>query len=580
MPEVNLTVQYGKPPARIDGDLLGGAKMIHPYVTDVRGRFARTWVRVMRLVCIFSLVAVSAAPGFAQPAAGLPRFEVADVRPSAVAMNPFTLVSGGVLRGDRYDLRKATTLDLIRIAYAVPPESIVGGPNWLEFDRFDIAAKAPAQSSPEAVRLMLQSLLMERFHLIVHNDRRPMPAWALSLSKTKPKLTEASGAGNSECEWVQQPAGSAFVVYACRNMSMAAFARQLQGMGWEYLKEPAVDATGLEGNWDFDLRWNRRSSLLPGGEERITIMDAISRQLGLNLSLREAPAPVLVIDRVEKPTPDAPDVAQKLPPRQLEFEVADLKLNKSGQRDGPMQMTPGGGFEARAVGLKLLLGFAWDMDFDHTDDRFIGLPKGIEAVYVDISARATKRTNGPALENSGFVDDDERAMTRALLTDRFRIQWHYEDRLMDGYSLAAAKPKLNRADPANRASCHEAHSIANDPRDANPLLSELISCRNATIAQLAVRLQQIDPYQFAYPVEDVTGIKGTWDFDLRFTPRWVVERTAGQNASKPGTESPELSGAVTLAEALSKQLGLRLVKRKRVLPAVVIDHMELTPLGN
>ncbi|HTA47014.1 MAG TPA: TIGR03435 family protein [Bryobacteraceae bacterium] len=534
----------------------------------------------MRLAIIVSLVALPASPGCCQSTPEPPRFEIADVRPSAVAMNPFTLVSGGVLRGDRYDLRKASMLDLIRIAYAVPPETVVGGPNWLEFDRFDIAAKAPAQSSPETVRRMLQSLLVERFHLAVHNDMRPMPAWVLSMGKTKPKLAESSGAGDSDCQWVQQPAGSVVNAYSCRNLSMAVFAARLQGMGWEYLKEPVVDATGLEGAWDFDLRWNRRSLPLPGGAERITLFDAVSRQLGLNLTLRQAPAPVLVIDRVEKPTPNAPDIEQKLPPRQLEFEVADVKLNKSGQRDGPLQPTRGGGLEARAVSLKTLLGFAWDMDWDHTDDRFIGLPKGIGSVYVDINARTTKHTNGPALENSGYVDDDVRAMTRALLTQRFQITWHYEDRLMEGYSLVSARPKLKKADPANRASCHEARTIASDPRDSNPLLSQLISCRNATIAQLAVRFQQIDSYQFAYPVEDATGIKGTWDFDLGFTPRGLVEQSSGQNSGKSVGEAVEPSGAVTLAEAVSKQLGLRLEKRKRLLPAIVIDHMELTPIEN
>ena len=75
------------------------------------------------------------------------------------AMNPYTLISGGVLRGTRYDLRKATMLDLIRIAYDVNPEMVVGWPNWLEFDRFDIAAKAPANTSPATLHLMLQSLL-------------------------------------------------------------------------------------------------------------------------------------------------------------------------------------------------------------------------------------------------------------------------------------------------------------------------------------------------------------------------------------------------------------------------------------
>jgi uncharacterized protein (TIGR03435 family) len=179
-------------------------------------------------------------------------------------MNPYTLASGGVLRGDRYDLRKATMLDLIRFAWKLPADSISGGPNWLEFDRFDIAAKAPEQTPPETVRRMLQSLLAGRFHLVVHNDMRPRPAWVLSTdpsrdpSKTN-KLTESSGAGDSTCLYVQQPSGSTFHVTSCRNMTMAAFAAELRDIGGDYLKDPVIDSTGLEGAFDFDLRFTPRS---------------------------------------------------------------------------------------------------------------------------------------------------------------------------------------------------------------------------------------------------------------------------------------------------------------------------------
>jgi uncharacterized protein (TIGR03435 family) len=528
---------------------------------------------MMRLSALLSLT-FEVLPLFGQAAPSSVRFDIADVHPSGVAMNPFTLVSGGVLRGDRYDLRKATMLDLVRIAYNVPPETVFGGPNWLEFDRFDIAAKAPVDSSPETVRRMLQTLLAERFHLVVHEDRRPQPAYMLSAGKTKPKLTESSGASSSECNYVQQPAGANVTVYECRNMTMEAFAIRLRNIGWDYLKEPVIDATGIDGAWDFDLRWSPRSSVLPAGSERTTIFDAVSKQLGMSLELREAPAPVLVIDRVEKPAPNAPDVAEKLPPRQLQFEVADLKLNKNGQHGGIR--TTRGGVEARGMWLLPLLGFAWDMNTVHTTQRFIGLPKGVDSIYVDINARTEKRANGGALEYLSGLDDDLRTMTRALLTERFQIQWRWEDRPMEAYSLVAAKPKLKKADPANRASCHEARTLANDPRDANPLLSQLISCRNVTLAQFAARLQQIDDFKFLYPVEDATGIEGTWDFDLNFTPGERAE----QSLRISGTDAFEPNGAVSLSEAISKELGLRLEKRKRMLPVVVVDHMELKPIEN
>ena len=82
-------------------------------------------------------------------------------------------------------------LDLIRIAYNVDPERVAGGPSWLELDRFDLFAKTPETVSAETRRLMLQSLLAERFKLAVHNDSRPIAAYGLMAKN--PHLKEASG---------------------------------------------------------------------------------------------------------------------------------------------------------------------------------------------------------------------------------------------------------------------------------------------------------------------------------------------------------------------------------------------------
>ena len=526
----------------------------------------------MRLTVLAILAALSANSAFAQPAER-PRFDLADVHPSGLATNRFTFASGGLLRGDRYDLRKATMLDMIRMAWKVPAATIVGGPNWLEFDRFDIAAKAPAQSSPETVRRMLQALLAERFQLAVHNDTRPMPAYVLSTTKTKPKLTPSAATSEPGCRYLDQPDGSPINAYSCRNLTMAAFAPTLQNIGGEYIKEPVIDATGLEDAFDFDIHWTRRSAVLPAGAERITVFDAIEKQLGLKLELRQAPAPVLVVDRADKPTPNSPDVARQLPARPLQFEVATLKLNKTGQHGYPRYTRTG----LRGNGILLLpmLGFAWDMNSVHTARRFFGLPKGIESVYFDIDARTAERTNELATGDNGF-DDDLRAMLRALFVERFRMQWHYEDRPMDAYSLVSVRPKMKKADPTARAGCHEARSVANDPRDANPLLTQLISCRNVTMDQFAAKLLEFDDFTFMYPVEDATGITGAWDFDLSFTPGGLIE----QVSSGSGGDASQPNGAISVSDAIARQLGLRLEKRKRILPAIVIDHMELTPTDN
>ncbi len=372
-----------------------------------------------------------------------PEFEIADVHRSGEALNPYTYLSGGVLRGARYDVRKATMLDLIRIAYDLQPEAIFGGPQWLEFDRFDIAAKAPVGSSPETVRLMLRSLLAQRFKLTVHKDMRPMPAFALEVEKDKPRLGEASGQGDAGCAFQPQSGGTFSRVYSCHNMTMKAFAEQLHGMADDYLIEPVIDSTGIEGAWDFDLRWNQRSQVMQGGAARTTIFDAVEKQLGLTLMLKTAPAPVLVIDNVnEKPTDNVPKVTAMLPPRELAFEVASVKTSPPDEKGCCFQVTRGGGLESRAMPMRILLAAAWDVDWDHADDKIAGLPKWVDSARFDIDAKASSTTNAPPLMGSGYIDDDVRLMLRALLMERFRMKVHYEDRLTKAYSLVAVKPRM------------------------------------------------------------------------------------------------------------------------------------------
>ena len=356
---------------------------------------------------------------------------------------------------------------------------------------------------------------------------------------------------------------------------MAAFAERLRGMAQDYLTDPVVDSTGIEGAWDFDLKWNYRSEALQGGTERTTIFGAVEKQLGLSLNSQKVPAPVLVIDHVnEKPTENSPGIAQKLPLREIEFEVADLKPSNPGDTGGGLRVTPGGGLEARNMDMRILLATAWDIDWDHLE-RFAGVPKWVDSARFDIHAKASTNTNAPPFMGAGYIDDDVRLMLRALLIDRFKMKVHYEDRQVDAYTLMAGKPKLKKADPANRAGCKEARTVANDPRDSNPRLSRLITCQNATMAQFASQLQAVSSDYFAFPVEDATGLTGAWDFSLSFSPTWMLKA-----AGPGGGEASEPIGAISLPEAIGKQLGLKLEMRKRMLPVVVIDHIEEKPTEN
>lgn len=130
-----------------------------------------------------------------------PVFEGADVHVSAHSTNPFPYMKGPFNRGGRYELRTGTMVDLIATAYGVDGDKVVGGPSWLEMDRFDVLAKPPSGATKETLKPMLQALLAERFKLVVHNDTRPMAAWAVTAGK-HPALKKADGSGEAGCKFI------------------------------------------------------------------------------------------------------------------------------------------------------------------------------------------------------------------------------------------------------------------------------------------------------------------------------------------------------------------------------------------
>jgi uncharacterized protein (TIGR03435 family) len=111
----------------------------------------------------------------------------------------------------------------------------------------------------------------------------------------------------------------------------------------------------------------------------------------------------------------------------------------------------------------------------------------------------------------------------------------------------------------------------------NPLLSRLITCRNITMAQFGTQLHRFAADYFAWDVTDATGLEGAWDFTLSFTPHYLLRPGA---ASGDADQPAEPSGALSIFDAINKQLGLKLEMRKRPVPTLVIDHIEETPTAN
>jgi uncharacterized protein (TIGR03435 family) len=211
-------------------------------------------------------------------------------------------------------------------------------------------------------------------------------------------------------------------------------------------------------------------------------------------------------------------------------------------------------------------------------------PKALDSRY-DIIAKVS---SGPA--SAQQIDfDTVRLMLRALLVDRFKLKTHTEDRPVSAYTLLAAKPKLTKADPSNRTGCKEGPApAAKDPRNANPVLSRLVSCQNMTMAQFADRLQGLASGYIHAPVADDTKIDGAWDFSFNFSPIGALQGGGGDRGGDAGPSAgaggalaaSEPSGALSLLDALPKQLGLKLELQKRPMPVFVIDHVEEKPTDN
>src|SRR5215831_92644 len=144
-----------------------------------------------RALAVTFLPVLVIAVVFGQSTEPKPSFDLADVHVSPRSTTATTRLS---FRSGRYEIHNATMVDLVRTAYTIDADKILGGPSWIEFDRFDVIGLAPSNTPPETQKAMLQSLLADRFKLVVHNDTKPAAGLVLSLGKNKHKLKEADPA--------------------------------------------------------------------------------------------------------------------------------------------------------------------------------------------------------------------------------------------------------------------------------------------------------------------------------------------------------------------------------------------------
>jgi uncharacterized protein (TIGR03435 family) len=283
---------------------------------------------LMAVMTVANIVAAQNAP---------PRleFEAASIKPNHSGM---MRVSARTLPGGGYQGFNITLGSLLQQAYGLPEYLVVGGPDWLRRDRYDVVLKSPAEqnaSRPEAFRSRLRSLFADRTKLATHFERRDTPIYILvpvrsdralgreiAPSKTgcdsvveagnEPKQDATPPLGRIEAPPCDVLGGGGRILGSAR--TMADIARALQGPSGRVVQ----DRTGIEGRFDFTLTFTRDPNIagsrlgggLPGNVERtqridpdaLSVFTAVQEQLGLKLESARGPVDHLVIDSIEKPT--------------------------------------------------------------------------------------------------------------------------------------------------------------------------------------------------------------------------------------------------------------------------------------
>ena len=248
-----------------------------------------------RTLALLALLSLAAHFAFAQ--APPPAFEVASVKlaPQGAGRVDFVVQPGGKL-----EVTNQTLCVILMQAYSVKKYQIVGGPPWLDTDRFHIVATPPAQTNPdrEHVMAMLRSLLAERFQLKLHTESREGDVFALTVAKSGPKLNPPEGdrpfIGLSRLTPPELPG----VKYALetKRASMALFADHLSGE----LRCPVFNRTALDGEFSFRVEY----SIDDNPDTGPAISEALREQLGLKLEKTKGPIETLVIDSAAKPSAD------------------------------------------------------------------------------------------------------------------------------------------------------------------------------------------------------------------------------------------------------------------------------------
>jgi uncharacterized protein (TIGR03435 family) len=295
--------------------------------------------RMLCSIVALSFVTTCLVADDQQNAPASPTFEVASVKKSAPPATGPMMVAGGIRRGDRWVAGYATLRMLVQGAYEPRYQMeglIVGGPGWINTDRFDVDAKMAPGTTADDMRTMAQALLADRFKLAAHAETRDLQLYALVLARGDGKLGPKMRPSDVDCEAMRAARASGAAppvappragepMASCTTRLMFGPLSRIESSGMRLAQlvgllslstsRPVVDRTGLSGDFVVSVEFVAE----PGADSQLgpprpgaaapppdapSLFTALQEQLGLKLDSRREPTEVLVIDKAEQPSAD------------------------------------------------------------------------------------------------------------------------------------------------------------------------------------------------------------------------------------------------------------------------------------
>jgi bla regulator protein blaR1 len=576
---------------------VSGADLKHRIAEIMSRRAPRNLSFARKLLLVAALVAAVSAPILAgalhisQNAAPSQTQTATGPAYASVSITPNTSGSdrvGLMFMPGEFHSTNGSIQQIVRSAYHLEDDRIFGAPDWLSSERYDVVAKeevaavgpnGPIDIDAAQQGLMLRAMLGDRLKFAAHRETRTISVYALVVAPGGPKLKEAKP-GEVYTDGPPGPDGVS-------RQGMFFYKGNLLGQGIgvdalifhtsRNLKRTVIDETGLSGKYDFTLQNPPGTTLgidntpAPPESYELALSANLESQLGLRLEPRTLPLEVLVIDHVERPSPNhvanAPSIGANYNSVSVKLDQAGTDSLKTGQEiiRQRFQLLPGE-FNGENNSLRELI----RMTYGVKDYQIFGAPDWLSTDLYDINAKSPESLRDALRRLPEDQRNGESAeMLKQLLAEQFRLKMHDETKQLPSYSLVVSDAaKLAESHTACEAPSNGTHALP-EPGKMPVICGELstfmpgkINGTQARIADLASALSDIT----GRPVQDNTHLAGKYDIRLSWTPQYRTDAMPPLDRSEPNNPS--------LLNGIQSQLGLTLHPETSPVNLLVIDHVE------